>query len=134
MATDEQADEVFGIAQYLAEHGINSDNEIALRSAVSRGYYSVFLAAQRRSRNYDSNEAHGKIINECNKHLGSIRTQPLRWMRELRLAADYFQEVASPANTNTDPPHDLADWNANWKYIELWAPRVRENLKKNWRP
>ena len=127
MATDDEADEVFGIAQLLAQHGITYSSEIALRSAVSRGYYSVFLAAQRRSGRNDTNEIHGKVIDTCFRQLGRMRTQPLLWMRELRVAADYFKE-AEPL-PNTDAPHDLTDWKANWKYIELWAPIVRKNLK-----
>ena len=131
MATDEQADGVFDVAVLLAKYGIDNNSESALRSAVSRGYYSVFLAAHRRSGCNDSNELHSKVIQACNKALGHMRTDRLRWMRELRVAADYFID-AKPLS-NADLANDLSDWNENWKYIELWAPILREHLKR-WKP
>lgn len=131
MAIDEQADDVFEIAKFLAQHGINHNSESALRSAVSRGYYAVFLAAQRRTGCNDPENIHSKVIYACSKSLGQMRTNRLKLMRELRVAADYFQE-AEPLR-DMEAPHDLTDWNANWKYIELWTPIFRKHLK-TWKP
>ena len=128
IATDEEADEVFAIAKLLAQHGISNDSNIALRSAVSRGYYSVFLAAHRRSGSSDTNEVHGKVIGACKKNIGFMRTQPLIMMRELRVIADYFTSATPPSDM--DAPHDLTDWQANWKYVEVQAPQLRVNLNK----
>jgi len=130
MATDEQADEVFQVAQLLAEHGISHPSETALRSAVSRGYYSVFLAAQRRSGYNGSQDVHSNVIRICarERSFGYAHAGRLKLMRELRVAADYFQ-VAEPIE-GQDPPHDLSNWNENWTYVKLWAPHLRERLKK----
>jgi len=131
MATDEQADEVFKIAEMLAQHGTDSGSETAYRSAVSRGYYSVFLAGRRRANISNPNDVHSAVISACHRKLGYVVTGKFRMLKELRVAADYFVDPAP--NIDAKPSHDLADWRENWNYAQASATHIRKKLKE-WMP
>jgi hypothetical protein len=129
MATDDDADRVWEVARTLGAIGIERNDDAYLRSAVSRGYYSVFLAAQRRVRVRESEAVHGQVIYEITRStLGHLTKTKIRIIRELRVAADYFILPVAPPGIQLPPEH--ADWAANWKYVELHVPEIRERLKK----
>lgn len=133
MATDDQCDKVFEVAKKLADNAVEPDAEYALRSAVSRGYYSVHLAARRRCRVVDTRDRgiHAAVISECRRArgFGNMQSDRLKWLLELRVIADYFTEL--PSDLTQTAPHDFTDWRKNWEYVVTWAPSLRAHLK-NW--
>jgi hypothetical protein len=94
-------------------------DEAALRTAVGRAYYAVFLVARAKTGVQGKRQAHERVrqaISPVNDRLAAI----LGTIATVRYFADY---ELRPANT------DFSDWKRNWQNVRQNAIRVLEELE-----
>jgi hypothetical protein len=105
-----------GVAETLA--GAVSPTEAALRSAVSRTYYAVFLTARDRLRIQVEKDVHFAVINTFRKMNNGRHRAPadqLDHLRRLRTYADYEMDPQDPTRQ---------DWSANYRNARVLANRL----------
>jgi hypothetical protein len=95
-------------------------DEAALRTAVGRAYYAVFLVARSRSGVMDTQFAHERVrsaLSTSSTRLASV----LGSMSRLRMIADY-----EPMPRNVQE----RDWRRNWEKTRRNADSVLEELAR----
>jgi hypothetical protein len=105
----------FAIAETIASR---AQSEAALRTAVGRAYYSVFLRARQALNVPGSRNVHNRVIAEV-RRLDRPSEDSLGKLEELRIRADYDLDVEDPFFT---------DWEANWRKAKGFANFVMRRI------
>ena len=106
------------LAVDLADAGIAEGNDLKIRSAVSRAYYSVFLLAQQKMRVNTSVDVHAEVIRSVKRNSFLI-AQSLYELKEYRQSADY----------HFPPDEEYKDWHKNWNEVDKKASSLLRKLK-----
>ena len=113
-------DRIFALARELAQAGLDSNDEVRLRSAVSRAYYAVFLMARDRLRVTASTNVHAEVFRQVRRRNGGfLLSDSLHTLKSYRQSADYD----FPAKT------EHQDWKANWNDVNRRAETLLQRLK-----
>src|SRR5437773_586053 len=110
---DSQA--IMELAQELARLAAVDQNEIKLRSAISRAYYAAFLLARDKLKvpsGPGTPEIHREVINQVRRR-SKMFGDYLYELKELRKTADYDFPAVEARHT---------DWNKNWEYTAVKVP------------
>lgn len=93
--------------------------EAALRTAVGRAYYSLFLIARQRTGIGAGPNIHQRVIREVKKR-DATTGQQLDTLRRLRTTADYEMAPSDPQYQN---------WAKNWSRADLITLRVLPKIQ-----
>lgn len=105
----------FALAKQIAK----LRTESALRTAVGRAYYSVFLVARDRTGVRGGKKVHRKTIEKVSKQDPST-AQELDSLLKLRIASDYF----------LTPSRKYRSWTANWSRAESIVNRIDKRVRQ----
>ena len=105
----------FAVTETLASR---EQSEAALRTAVGRAYYSVFLRARRALNVLGSRNIHNRVISEV-RRLDRPTGDSLGKLEELRIRADYDLDVEDPFFTDRE---------ANWRKARAFATYVLRRI------
>ena len=83
---------------------VQEEDEAALRTAVGRAYYSVFLAAREKLGVTTTERVHGEVVRLLVRHNRRLGDQ-MQYLLNLRLTADYQM---------TPEKQSDQDWKSNW--------------------
>ncbi len=95
-------------------------DEAALRVAIGRAYYAVFLLARMQTSVEGRHQAHHRVRQELSPRSGRLAAL-LGTMSSYRDLADYDLQ---PAN------RQLRDWQRNWRNVRKNATEVLEELSR----
>lgn len=117
-------DEFMRIAVALTQ---GTPSEAQIRTAISRAYYSLFLAASHYffgnagpPRNLRKHGVHSATIDRLQQVNTTLAGQ-LDGLRELRVQADY----------KLLPDRAYENWSGNWQTAELLAGQIRRGYQKH---
>ena len=82
-------DRIFDLAKELASEGLAQNDEVRIRSAISRAYYAVFLTARDRLNVATEIEAHTSVIRAVRSRYGILIGSRLYDLKVMRTFADY---------------------------------------------
>lgn len=108
--------EFIRLADALATHDAN---EAALRTAVGRLYYAVFLLARAKTGVTDQRQSHERVRTALSSHDRSLASQ-LGTLGHLRNVADYEMQPQIVQDRN---------WRNNWSNARRNARRILQSLE-----
>lgn len=73
----------------LAARIADRDDEAALRTAVGRAYYALFLIAREYGHVGGRHDVHARVLEEVRQRKGRQTADQLKMLKQLRVVADY---------------------------------------------
>lgn len=106
------------LAQELA---VQDGEEVKLRTAVSRAYYSLFLIARQKTDVQARDKVHTRVVSAIKQRKGYRATgEQLDALRRLRTVADYELLPSDVRNR---------DWRFNWSRARLLVNEILPKLR-----
>ena len=106
--------------QLADELATDTADEAALRTAIGRAYYAVFLLARAQTSIQGRHQAHHRVREELSPRSSRLAAL-LGTMSSIRLVADYDLQPSNP---------QIQDWRRNWRNIRENAAQVLDELDK----
>ena len=96
----------------------NDATEADLRTAVSRTYYAIFLAAREKFQVEGKRNIHGRVVGVLRVYNKDAGLQ-LKKLMDLRVLADYHLEIRNSSDQN---------WRDNYRKARRFAEFILERL------